>query len=59
MLRIEVPVGVGNGVNVQHAIITCLFFEIREARIEHIAINATVNNNVGNVNTLRAPNRGP
>ena len=55
MLRIEVPVGVGNGVNIQHAVVPFLFFEVGEARIEYRAINAAVNNNVGDVNALRAP----
>ena len=49
------PIGVGDGVHAEQAVLAALFLELRVARIEHIAVDAAVDDDVGDVNPLRPP----
>ena len=49
------PIGVGDCVHAEQAVLAALFLELRVARVEHVAVDAAVDDDMGDVNPLRPP----
>ena len=49
------PIGIGNGVNVQQPVFPALLFELWAAGVQQVSVNAAVNNHMCHVYPLRSP----
>ena len=54
MLPVQMPIGVGDGIDIQQPISTPVDLELRRGGVQSFAVNAAIDDNMSDVNSKRS-----